>query len=203
MCEPNLRKLCKNETEQMQGSNNLRPRFYRSGNIENKGKAEEGGIILTNDDIKRMLYNYTKYDKWIADCEKELQEMQDKISVNYDVGISAISDMPHGTGISDKTCNAAGNVEKLKETFAEQVEYTNKRIKHYYKEKREIEKIVDSLKPVHREIAEKKYFQNLSRDKIMEIDKQKNPYTWRGLKAWYVQQVNMFKAINKFISSMQ
>ena len=158
---------------------------------------------MTNDEIRRMLYNYRRLDIWIADCEKELQEIRDKISVNYDVGISVISDMPHGTGISDKTCNAAENVEKLKETFAEQVEYLDKRIKQYYKEKREIERIVDSLKPVHREIAEKKYFQNLSWDKIMEIDRKENPYTWRGLKAWYVQQSNMFKAINKSLSSMQ
>lgn len=158
---------------------------------------------MTNDEIRRMLYNYRRLDIWIADCERELQEIQDKISVNYDVGISVMSDMPHGTGISDKTCNAAENVEKLKETFAEQVQYLDKRIKQYYKEKREIERIVDSLKPVHREIAEKKYFQNLSWDKIMEIDRKENPYTWRGLKAWYVQQSNMFKAINKFISNKQ
>jgi len=134
---------------------------------------------------------------------RKLQEIKDKISVNYDVGISVISDMPHGTGISDKTCNAAERVEKLKETFAEQVEYLDKRIKQYYKEKRDIERIVDNLKPVHREIVEKKYFQNLSWDKIMEIDRKENPYTWRGLKAWYVQQSNMFKAINKSLSSMQ
>ena len=158
---------------------------------------------MTNDNIRRMLYNYRRLDIWIADCEKELQEIKDKISVNYDVGISVISDMPHGTGISDKTCNAAENVEKLKETFAEQVQYLDKRIKQYYKEKRDIERIVDSLKPVHREIAEKKYFQNLSWDKIMEIDRKENPYTWRGLKAWYVQQANMFKAINKFLSNVQ
>lgn len=154
---------------------------------------------MTTEDIKKMLYNYKNIDRWIADCEKELQEVRDKISVNYDVGISAISDMPHGTGISDKTFNSAARIEKLKETFADQVEYLNNRIQNYYEEKREIERIIDNLKPVHREIAEKKYFQNLSWDKIMEIDKKENPHTWRGLKAWYVQQSNMFKEINKML----
>ena len=36
---------------------------------------------MTNDEIRRMLYNYRRLDIWIADCEKELQEIKDKISV--------------------------------------------------------------------------------------------------------------------------
>ena len=158
---------------------------------------------MTNDNIRRMLYNYRKIDKWIADCEKELQEMQDKISVNYDVGISAISDMPHGTGISDKTCNAAENVEKLKETFAEQVEYLDSRIKQYYKEKREIENILHALEPIQREIAEKRYFQNLSWNEIIINDKKCNPKSYKSERTWRKAQSNMFKAINKSLSNMQ
>ena len=78
---------------------------------------------MTNTDVKKMLYNYTSLDRYISDCEKELQEIQDKISVNYDVGSSITSDMPRGTGISDKTYNAVANIEKLKEMYVEQIEY--------------------------------------------------------------------------------
>lgn len=146
-----------------------------------------------------MLYNYKKIDTWIADCEKELQEIQDKINVNYDVGIAEISDMPHGTGISDKTYNAAAKIEKLKETFAEQVDYLNNRIQRYYIDKRNIERILDNLKPLHRDLIEKRYFKNLSWCEIMTIDKKDNPNTYRTEKNWYKQQSEAFKIIKKML----
>ena len=146
-----------------------------------------------------MLYNYRKIDTWIADCEKELQEIQDKISVNYDVGISVISDMPHGTGISDKTYNSAERIEKLKETFSEQVDYLNDRIKKYYTEKRNVEHLLDMLELLQREVAEKRYFQNLSWHEIISADKKSNPKTYKSESTWHKAHTNMIKNIKKLM----
>ena len=34
--------------------------------------------MLTNENIKQILYNYKKIDKWIADGEKELELIREK-----------------------------------------------------------------------------------------------------------------------------
>lgn len=156
---------------------------------------------MTNEEIKKMLYNYKKIDIWIADCEKELQEIQEKINTNYDVGIAEISDMPHGTGISDKTFNAAARIEKLKETFAERVDYLNNKIKQYYDDKKNIEQIVEKLGYLQREVVEKKYFRNLSWQEIIEEDKKNNPRTCKSIDMWYKTHQSAIKEIKKMLDN--
>jgi hypothetical protein len=109
-----------------------------------------------------MLYNYKKLDKWIEDCEKELSFIKEKIDVLYSVGCSKLSDMPHGTGISDNTFNAVDGVIELKETYNERSKVIAKELKEYYKQKELVEWIYPQLRPLHQEIIEKRYFQNMA-----------------------------------------
>lgn len=154
---------------------------------------------MTNTDVKKMLYNYTSLDRYISDCEKELQEIQDKINVNYDVGSSITSDMPRGTGISDKTYNAVANIEKLKEMYVEQIEYLCEKIRRYYKEKRKLEKVLEQLSEFEHSIINMFYFRKMSWNEIYAEDKKNNPNTYRSISTLQNKNNEMCKKIANII----
>lgn len=123
---------------------------------------------MTNENIKRMLYNYKKLDKWIEDCEKELEFIREKIDALYSVGVSNISDMPHGTGTSDNTLNAVDGIIKLKEVYNERSKVIARELKEYYKQKELVEWIFPQLRPLHQDILELRYFKNMIWQDICE-----------------------------------
>lgn len=127
---------------------------------------------LTNDKIRTMLFNYVKLDKWIQDAETELQHIRDNISLHYEVGTSTISDMPHGTGVSDNTFQAVVKIDKLKEVYVKRSNKLAESIDKCYQEKELIEWLMPQLKPIHQNIIELRYFQRMKWKDILAQDKE-------------------------------
>ena len=147
---------------------------------------------MSNEEIKRMLYNYKKLDRWIEDCEKELEFIRNKIDVLYSVGVSSLSDMPHGTGISDNTLNAVDGVIKLKEVYNKRSRKIADELEELYKQKEIVEYIYPRLKPFHQEVVNKRYFQNL-------IWKEACVDAELSIVSFQMANTEIFKIINKLI----
>jgi len=139
-----------------------------------------------------MLYNYKKLDKWIEDGEKELDLIREKIDILYSVGVGNISDMPHGTGISDNTLNAVDGVIKLKEVYNERSKVIADELKEYYRQKKIVEWIYPQLRPLHQEIIDKRYFQNMYW-KDVYADSELDSTTWGKA------NTELYKIINKLL----
>lgn len=147
---------------------------------------------MTNEYLKQILYNYKKLDKWIEDGEKELDFIREKIDVLYSVGVSSLSDMPHGTGISDNTLNAVDGVIKLKEVYNERSNVIAKELKEFYRQKEFVEWVYPKLRPLHQEIVEKRYFQNLTwRDVCTDSE--------LDITTWTKANTELFKIITKLL----
>ena len=148
--------------------------------------------MLTNENIKQILYNYKKIDKWIADGEKELELIREKIDVLCSVGVSSLSDMPHGTGISDNTLNSVDGIIKLKEVYNERSRVFAEELKDYYKQKQIVEWVYPKLRPLHQEIIDKRYFKNMKWKEIW-IDSELT------LEGWQNTNTDLLKTINKLL----
>lgn len=149
---------------------------------------------MTNENIKQMLYNYKKLDKWIEEGEKELEFIREKIEALYSVGVGKISDMPHGTGTSDNTLNAVDGIIKLKEVYNERSKVIAKELKEYYSQKETVEWIYPQLRPLHQEILDKRYFKNMiwkdvCGDSELDID------------TWKKANTELFKIITKLLET--
>jgi|GEM_PF-6195195 len=147
---------------------------------------------MTNENIKQMLYNYKKLDKWILDCEKELDFIREKINVLCSVGASTLTDMPHGTGISDNTFNAVDGIIDLKETYNERSKVIAKELKEFYQQKALVEWIYPKLRPLHQEIIDKRYYKNM-KWKELWIDSELT------LEGWQNANTDLLKTINKLL----
>ena len=145
---------------------------------------------MNKENIEKMLYNYKKLDSWIDDCEKELQQLRDRISVHYAVGISTISDMPHGTGTSDNTYSAVEKIDKLREIYVARCNKLAKDIQQLYKQKELVEYILPRLKPLMQDIVKYRYFQNLVWKDIYTHNENIDQSTW------YKANAKLFKDIN-------
>jgi hypothetical protein len=127
---------------------------------------------LTNEQIKKLLYNYPKFDKWIADYEKDLDNIREQLDKHYSVNASVISDMPRGTDTSDKTFDKVCRIDRLKELYIEEADYIASKLTKLYKQKRRIEEIIPELTPTQQFIVESRYFNQMSWADVVEKDPQ-------------------------------
>ena len=51
---------------------------------------------MTNEEIKKILYNYPKINSWIKDYEADLDNIREQLDKHYSVNATVISDMPRG-----------------------------------------------------------------------------------------------------------
>lgn len=127
---------------------------------------------MTNEQIKKLLYNYPKFDKWIADYEKDLDNIREQLDKHYSVNASVISDMPRGTDVSDKTFDKVCRIDKLKELYIEEADYIAEKLTKLYNQKRRIEEIIPELTPTQQFIVESRYFNQMSWADVVEKDPQ-------------------------------
>lgn len=127
---------------------------------------------MTNEQIKKLLYNYPKFDKWIADYEKDLDNIREQLDKHYSVNASVISDMPRGTDVSDKTFDKVCRIDKLKELYIEEADYIAEKLTKLYNQKRRIEEIIPELTPTQQFIIESRYFNQMSWADVVEKDPQ-------------------------------
>lgn len=128
---------------------------------------------MTNEQIKKLLYEYPKLRQWIADYETDLENIREQLDKHYSVNASIISDMPRGTDVSDKTFNAVERIDKLKTVYIEQVDYVANKLKKLYNDKQTVEKVLPELNPTQQFIVEKRYFARLNWDDVTSLDSQK------------------------------
>lgn len=127
---------------------------------------------MTNEQIKKLLYNYPKFDKWITDYEKDLDNIREQLDKHYSVNASVISDMPRGTDTSDKTFDKVCRIDRLKELYIEEADYIASKLNKLYKQKRRIEEIIPELTPTQQFIVESRYFNQMSWADVVEKDPQ-------------------------------
>ena len=127
---------------------------------------------MTNEQIKKLLYNYPKLNKWIADCEADLDNIREQLDKHYSVNASVISDMPRGTDVSDKTFDKVCRIDKLKELYIDEADYVAEKLTKFYYQKRLIEEIIPELTPTHQFIVENRYFKKLNWVDVVESDPQ-------------------------------
>ncbi len=132
--------------------------------------------MLTNEQIKKLLYNYPKLNQWIKDYEKDLGNIREQLDKHYSVNASVISDMPKGTDISDNTLDKVIKIDKLKELYVREADYIAKRLTSLYEQKRLIDDIIPTLTPTQQFIVEYKYFQKLNWIDVVKKDPQKRTY---------------------------
>lgn len=132
--------------------------------------------MLTNEQIKKLLYNYPKLNQWIKDYEKDLENIREQLDKHYSVNASVISDMPRGTDISNQTFDKVCKIDKLKELYIDQADYVAGKLTELYGLKRLIEEIIPTLTPTQQFIVEYKYFQKLNWIDVVKKDPQKRTY---------------------------
>lgn len=131
---------------------------------------------MTNEQVKKILYNYPKLNQWIKDYEKDLDNIREQLDKHYSVNASVISDMPRSTDVSDKTFDKVCRIDKLKELYIEEADYIASKLTKLYKQKRLIDEIIPTLTPTQQHIAEYRYFQKLNWADVVEKDPQKRSY---------------------------
>jgi len=131
---------------------------------------------LTNEQIKKLLYNYPKLNQWIKDYEKDLENIREQLDKHYSVNASAISDMPKGTDISNSTLDKVIKIDKLKELYVREADYIAEKLTSLYEQKRLIDDIIPTLTPTQQFIVEYKYFQKLNWIDVVKKDPQKRTY---------------------------
>lgn len=127
---------------------------------------------MTNKEIKKILYNYPKLNDWIRDYEADLDNIREQLDKHYSVNASVISDMPRGTGTSDKTLDKVIAIDRLKGIYKDQANITAEKISDLYEQKRLIEYILPLLNPTEQFIIENKYFNKLTWDDVTALDPQ-------------------------------
>lgn len=132
---------------------------------------------MTNEEIKKMLFNYPKINDWIKEYENDLDNIHEQLDKHYSVNASVISDMPRGTDTSDKTFDKVVAIDKLKSVYIKQANVVADKIAKLYKEKRLIESIYQQLTPTQQFIVENRYFKKLNWDDVIAQDSQKRSYT--------------------------
>lgn len=132
---------------------------------------------MTNEEIKKMLFNYPKINDWIKEYENDLDNIHEQLDKHYSVNASVISDMPRGTDTSDKTFDKVVAIDKLKNVYVKQATIVADKIAKLYKEKRLIESIYQQLTPTQQFIVENRYFKKLNWDDVIAQDSQKRSYT--------------------------
>lgn len=131
---------------------------------------------MTNDKIKKMLYNYPKLNQWIRDYEQDLENIREQLDKHYSVNASVISDMPRSSDISDTTLNKVITIDKLKTVYIEQAAIVADKIKELYEQKRLIEYVLPLLTPTQQFIAENRYFKKLNWNDVVNLDSQKRSW---------------------------
>jgi hypothetical protein len=132
--------------------------------------------MLTNEQIKKLLYNYPKLNQWIKDYEKDLENIREQLDKHYSVNASVISDMPKGTDISNSTLDKVIKIDKLKELYVREADYIAEKLTSLYEQKRLIDDIIPTLTPTQQFIVEYKYFQKLNWIDVVKKDPQKRTY---------------------------
>lgn len=127
---------------------------------------------MTNEEIKKILYNYPKLNDWIRDYEADLDNIREQLDKHYSVNASVISDMPRGTGTSDKTLDKVIAIDRLKDIYKKQANITAEKIADLYKQKRLVEYILPLLNPTEQFIIENRYFNKLTWDDVTALDPQ-------------------------------
>lgn len=132
---------------------------------------------MTNDEIKKMLYNYPKINDWIKEYESDLDNIHEQLDKHYSVNASVISDMPRGTDVSDKTFDKVVAIDKLKGVYIKQAGIVADKISKLYEQKRLVESIIPALTPTHQFIIEHRYFKKLNWEDVTASDPQKRSKT--------------------------
>lgn len=151
-----------------------------------------------NDNIKKLLYNYPKYDTWINNFENELEQIRERIRIHYEVGVSKLSDMPHGTGTADNTYQAVENADKYKEVYLKRANKIADDIAEYYVQKELIEWLLPQLKPIHQDIVEMRYFKRMKWKDIYNQDQEQ-----RLQAAWDKEHKLLFIEIKKLLKEKE
>lgn len=131
---------------------------------------------MTNEQIKKLLYNYPKLNQWIKDYEKDLENIREQLDKHYSVNASVITAMPKGTDISDNTLDKVIKIDKLKELYVREADYIAEKLTSLYEQKRLIDDIIPTLTPTQQLIVEYKYFQKLNWIDVVKKDPQKRTY---------------------------
>lgn len=128
---------------------------------------------MTNEEIKKMLFNYPKINDWIKEYENDLDNIHEQLDKHYSVNASVISDMPRGTDTSDKTFDKVVAIDKLKSVYIKQANVVADKLTKLYEQKRLVESFLPTLTPTHQFIVEYRYFKNLNWDDVTANDPQK------------------------------
>lgn len=153
---------------------------------------------MTNEEIKKILYNYPKINSWIKDYEADLDNIREQLDKHYSVNASVISDMPRGTDTSDKTLDKVIAIDRLKGIYRDQANITAKKIAELYEQKRLVEYILPLLNPTEQFIIENRYFAKLTWDDVTVLDPQHRTET-----AIHFVHKKMFKEIERLLKEKE
>lgn len=153
---------------------------------------------MTNEQIKKLLYNYPKLNDWIREYENDLDNIREQLDKHYSVNASVISDMPRGTGTSDKTLDRVIAIDKLKHIYRNQANIVANKIEKLYEQKRLVEYVLPLLNPTEQFIIENRYFKKLTWDAVALLDPQR-----RGESAIHFVHKKMFKEIEKLLKEKE
>lgn len=153
---------------------------------------------MTNEEIKKLLYNYPKLNNWIRDYEADLDNIREQLDKHYSVNASVISDMPRGTDTSDKTLDKVIAIDKLKRIYIEQAYNVAKKISNLYEQKGLVEYVLPLLNPTEQFIVEYRYFKKFTWDDVTVLDSQHRTET-----AIHFVHKKMFKEIERLLKEKE
>lgn len=78
--------------------------------------------------IRRLLWRWGKVDETCMKLTQDIEDKRNEIQAVTDIKSPIITDMPHGTGISDRTAKAAEKLERLEQLYNEFIEYVTQKI---------------------------------------------------------------------------
>lgn len=116
--------------------------------------------------IRRLLWRWGQVNETCLRWQRDLDEKKRALQAVTDIKSPIISDMPHGSGISDRTAQAAEKLEALEQLYsefcAEMVEAIDKELRF----QRAMDEAVNELPGSQRWVTELRYKSEYSYDRI-------------------------------------
>lgn len=107
--------------------------------------------------MRRMLKRWGAAARLCKAKHEEIENYNELIDSLYGAGVSKITGMPHGSGVSNPTLNTAERAEKLRAQYEKRIENIQADITDLLDECANIDKVLESLTDKQQEVVNLRY----------------------------------------------
>lgn len=109
-------------------------------------------------DVRRVLWQWGKIDRRIADLMEQMRIAVDRANSVYEMSSNrGLDGQPHGTLTGDPVFQAVERIQKIRELFVAEIETCEAQIKEAQEFKAAVNEAVAGLTPVQRDVLRLRY----------------------------------------------